>query len=194
VGRARCQLAGRRRGQDAEHRRRRVQRPAAACLNRLALELDERDLDIARFWLEHVDDAGYLDDSAGVLALLAAARFDVPPSHAEIVRQRIVRRPGRAGRVRPARMPARPAAGLPAPAPGRPLALRVVDQCLALLGDHDLAAIAARLDAEPEQVEDAIALVLSLQPRPGEACCRTPRPTSCPMSWPGMPTAPGRWR
>jgi RNA polymerase sigma-54 factor len=144
--------------------------PQLRALNRLALELDEHDLDIARFWLEHVDDAGYLDDSAGVLARLAAARFDVPPSHAEIVRQRIVHGdPAGLASCDLRECLRAQLLALPAPAPGRPLALRVVDQCLALLGDHDLAAIAARLDVEPEQVEDAIALVLSLQPRPGEA-------------------------
>jgi RNA polymerase sigma-54 factor len=163
-------------------------------LNRLA-GLDERELDIARFWLEHVRRCRLSGRQRGRAGPAAAARFDMPPSHAEIVRQRIVTatRPGWpratcANACAPSCWPA------PAPAPGRPLALRVVDECLALLGDHDLAAIAARLDAEPEQVEDAIALVLSLQPRPGDSLLPDATPWWCPMSWPGMPTAPGTWR
>lgn len=114
--------------------------PQLRALNRLALELDGHDLDIARFWLEHVDDAGYLDDSAPVLAQLAAARFDVPPAHAEIVRQRIVHGDPAGLAARDLRECLRAQLlALPAPAPGRPLALRVVDECLAQLGDHDLA-------------------------------------------------------
>ena len=50
--------------------------PHLRVLQGLALELDERRLAIAAFWLEHCDDAGYLVAPREELALLASARLD----------------------------------------------------------------------------------------------------------------------
>ncbi|MET0281455.1 MAG: RNA polymerase sigma-54 factor, partial [Steroidobacteraceae bacterium] len=51
--------------------------PQLRALQRLALELDPRELAVASFWLEHCDDAGYLDAPLAQLSLLASARCDV---------------------------------------------------------------------------------------------------------------------
>jgi RNA polymerase sigma-54 factor len=64
--------------------------PQVRALARLALELDEADLRLAAFWLEHTDDAGYLTDDPATLAGLASARFSVTAAHAEALRQRVL--------------------------------------------------------------------------------------------------------
>ena len=144
--------------------------PMVRILERAALELPAKDLEIAAFWLEHCDDAGYLAASLDALTLRACARFDRPAAHIEGVRQALL-----AGD--PAGVAAQDLrecllaqlAALPAPAPGRPLAARILESGLDLLAAHDMAALARRLQREEDDVAEAARLILLLDPRPAEA-------------------------
>jgi len=143
--------------------------PHLRILQALSLDLDEGDLAIAAFWLEHCDDAGYLQAPLPQLALLASARFDRDGAHVESIRQRLLQ-------GEPAGMAARDLreclqaqlAALPGAVPARHLAARLLAGDLQLLASHDYAAIARQLDAEQADVHEAVRLVLSLQPRPGD--------------------------
>ncbi len=143
--------------------------PHLRILQALSLDLDEGDLAIAAFWLEHCDDAGYLQAPLPQLTLLASARFDRDGVHVESIRQRLLQ-------GEPAGMAARDLreclqaqlAAVPGTVPARHLAARLLGEDLQLLASHDYAAIARQLDAEQADVLEAFRLVLSLQPRPGD--------------------------
>ncbi|KAG1181928.1 hypothetical protein G6F35_015751 [Rhizopus arrhizus] len=47
--------------------------PQLRVLQRLSLDMDDRGLAVAAFWLDHCDDAGYLQAPLGQLQLLASA-------------------------------------------------------------------------------------------------------------------------
>ncbi|WP_368565470.1 RNA polymerase factor sigma-54 [Pseudoxanthomonas sp. UTMC 1351] len=144
--------------------------PQVRVLAKLSLELSDADLQVAAFWLEHTDDAGYLVQEPASLAMIAAAQHGVSAEHAEILRQRILHGEytGLAARDLRECLLAQ-LAGLAGHVPGRPIAQRIIESCLDLLGSHDYDAIATRLDLDADQVRDAVRLILSLQPRPGEA-------------------------
>ncbi len=80
--------------------------PQLRVLQRLALDMDDRELAVAAFWLDHCDEAGYLQAPLAQLQLLAA---------------------------------------------------------------HDYPALARQHDAEIDDVREAVRLILSLQPRPGDS-------------------------
>ena len=58
--------------------------------------------------------------------------------------------------------------------PGLELARRLAAECLAELGEQDYTAIRRRLDCDPEELEVAVALLRSLNPRPGSAADTRP--------------------
>ena len=160
---------------EGEDRMQRIAEPGSSdpfvrVLERLALELDARSLEIAGFWLEHCDDAGYLASAHEDLLGRAVARFDMAPARVEAVRQRLLHGApaGLAARDLGECLQAQLTA-LPSPCAGRPLAARIIDTCLAELAAHDHAAIARRLQVEAADVDEAVRLVLSLQPRPAQA-------------------------
>jgi RNA polymerase sigma-54 factor len=144
--------------------------PHLRALQRLTLELDARELAVAGFWLEHCDDAGYLDAPLAPLQLLASAHHDVDAAGVEAVRQQILHGD-----------PAGLAAcdlheclsvqlrALPGRVPARHLAQRVLDDGLESLAAHDYIALARQLDAEVADIHEAVRLILSLQPRPGDS-------------------------
>lgn len=144
--------------------------PQLRILQRMAMELSPAELEVAAWWLEHCDDAGYLGAAPEALAAEACERFGCTAEAAEAVRQRLL-----AGD--PAGVGARDLresllaqlAALPAPAPGRPLAARILDEAMDLLASHDLPALARRLQRDEDDVREAVRLVLCLDPRPGEA-------------------------
>ena len=144
--------------------------PQLRVLQRLAMELDDRELAVAGFWLEHCDDTGYLDAPLAQLTLLASAHCDVDAAGVEAVRQRILHGD-------PAGLAAQnlheclsvQLRTLPGRVPARHLAQRVLDDGLAALATHDYAALAQQLDAEVADIHEAVRLILSLQPRPGES-------------------------
>ena len=167
--------------------------PQLRVLARLALELDPKSLEIAAFWLEHSDDAGYLAAPRDELALRATARFDVDAGGIEAVRQRLLH-------GEPAGLCATDLRecllsqlhALPGRVAGRPLAARVLAQDLALLAAHDYPALAHLLDAEIDDIRAAVRLVLSLQPRPGDALLPEAQVAVIPdvVAW----HADGSWR
>lgn len=143
--------------------------PHLRILQALALELDEADLGIAAFWLEHCDDAGYLDAPLAQLTLLASARFDRDAAYVEGIRQRLLQ----GDPIGMAACDLREClqvqlAALPGTVPARHLAKRLLGGDLNLLADHDYTALAREYGAEQADVHEAFRLVLSLQPRPAD--------------------------
>lgn len=167
--------------------------PQLRALQRLSLELAPRELAVAAFWLEHCDDAGYLDAPLAQLQLLASALCDVDADGVEAVRQHILHGDpvGLAAQdlheclcVQLRAMPGR--------VPARHLALRVLDEGLVTLAAHDYAALARELDAEIADIHEAVRLILSLQPRPGESLLPDSNGAVIPdvIAW----HADGQWR
>jgi len=144
--------------------------PHLRILQTLALDLDEADLGIAAFWLEHCDDAGYLAAPLAQLTLLASARFDRNAAHVEGIRQHLLQGDpiGMAARDLRECLQVQLAA-LPGTVPARHLAKRLLGGDLNLLADHDYAALAREYGVEQADVHEAFRLVLSLQPRPGDS-------------------------
>ena len=167
--------------------------PHLRILQSLALELDEHALGVAAFWLEHCDDGGYLDAPLDQLQLLASARLDVSIAQVEAVRQRLLHGD-------PAGMAARHLGEclqaqlreLPGVVAARHLAARLLDGDMALLAAHDYPALAAAHDAEVADVLEAVRLILSLQPRPGEQLLPERNTVVVPdaVAW----HADGQWR
>lgn len=139
-------------------------------LQRLALDCTSDELEIAAFWLDHCDDAGYLDAPLDALLLRACARFDRSRTVIEGVRQRLLSGDpaGMAARDLRENLLAQLAA-LPGRVPGRALAARLVRDALDCLAAHDIVAIAGTLGCDEDDAHEAVRLVLSLDPRPGEA-------------------------
>lgn len=167
--------------------------PQLRILKALALELDEADLGIARYWLEQCDDAGYLQGSLPALTQLACARLDRTSSDVEMVRQRLLHgEPAGMAAVDLRECLLAQLTSLPGRVPARHLAARLLDADLNLLANHDLPALGQVLDAELDDVREAFRLVLSLQPRPAEILLPQPELTVIPdvVAW----HADGQWR
>jgi len=138
-------------------------------LNALALELPPQQWEAAVFWLEHCDDAGYLDEDRAVLLQAACAQLALPASEIEAVRQHLLH-------GEPAGMAASDLreclhaqlSMLADNVPGRVLAGRILDSGMELLAQHDYQALAVCVDADENDVFHAVRLIQSLQPRPGE--------------------------
>jgi len=139
-------------------------------LSALALELPPRQWEAAVFWLEHCDDAGYLDADHASLLQIACTRFALGGDEIEAVRQHLLHGEpsGMAARDLGECLQAQLTA-LPNPVPGRCLARRIVETGLDLLAAHDYPALAARVNAEEEDIGHAVRLIQSLHPRPGES-------------------------
>ena len=148
--------------------------PRQRLLQQLQLRCDARDLAIAAWWLDACDDRGYLEADPRELAGRGAAELaselpGVDESELLALRERLLldgEWPGMAA-ADPRECLLAQLQALP-DHPARALALRLVDAHLDLLARHDLAALAARLQAAPADVEAAVSLVLSLQPHPVE--------------------------
>lgn len=144
--------------------------PQLRVLQRLASDLDGDALDIAAFWLEHCDDAGYLAAPYTELVALGRSRFGCTADDLDAVRQRLL-----AGD--PAGIAARDLrecllaqlTALPGRVAGRVLARRIVEQALDLLATHDIGALAKCLQREEADVQEAVRIVLSLDPRPAQS-------------------------
>lgn len=149
--------------------------PHWRALSSLAMDMDAAALQVATFWLEHTDEAGYLEQDAVMLADLAALRFCIDAAQAEAVRQRILhgQYTGLAARDLRECLQTQLAA-LPGRVPGRVVAARILADAFDLLAAHDEAAIAARLQLDLAQINEGIRLILSLQPRPLEVIAPAP--------------------
>ncbi|WP_439897654.1 RNA polymerase factor sigma-54, partial [Escherichia coli] len=139
-------------------------------LQRLSLDMDDRQLAAAAFWLDRCDGAGYLQAPLAQLQLLASAQFDIAADGVESIRQQLLH-------GEPAGMAAQDLReGLQAQlrslqgvVPARPLAARILGGALDALAAHDYPALARQHDAEIDDVREAVRLILSLQPRPGDS-------------------------
>lgn len=167
--------------------------PHVRVLRALALDLDEQALAVAAFWLEHTDEAGYLSAPLQDLQLLACTRFAMTAGEVEAIRQHLLQgeSAGMAARDLRECLQAQLTA-LPGPVAARHLASRILDGDLALLASHDYPLIARHLDAEAEDVREAVRLILSLQPRPGQDLLEDSSATVIPdvLAW----HADGSWR
>ncbi|WP_393999835.1 RNA polymerase factor sigma-54 [Luteimonas sp. WGS1318] len=144
--------------------------PHLRVLQRLASELDGDALEIAAFWLEHCDDSGYLAAPHAALIETGRTRFGCGADALETVRQRLL-----AGD--PAGVAARDLrecllaqlAALPGRVAGRVLARCIVESALDLLATHDIVALAKSLQRDEADVQEAVRIVLSLDPRPAQS-------------------------
>lgn len=149
--------------------------PHVRVLDRLALELDDRSLDVVAFWLEHTNDAGYLEQAPDALALLASARFDLNVPAVLALRERLLRGefPGLAAAdVRECLLVQLDC--LQGRVPARHVARRIVAEGMALLAAHEYDALARLLDLDIDQVMEGVNLVLSLDARPGASLAPAP--------------------
>ncbi|MCH6485416.1 RNA polymerase factor sigma-54 [Pseudoxanthomonas sp. LH2527] len=149
--------------------------PHVRVLDRLALELDDRALDVVAFWLEHTNDAGYLEQAPDTLALLASARFDLTVPAVLALRERLLRGefPGLAAAdVRECLLVQLDC--LQGRVPARHVARRIVTDGMALLAAHEYDALARLLDLDIDQVMEGVHLVLSLDARPGASLAPAP--------------------
>jgi RNA polymerase sigma-54 factor len=64
--------------------------PQLRVLQRLSLDMDDRQLAVAAFWLDHCDEAGYLQAPLAQLQLLASAQFDIAADGVEAIRQQLL--------------------------------------------------------------------------------------------------------
>lgn len=167
--------------------------PHVRILETLSLELDARGLGIAAFWLEQCDDAGYLQAPLASLLMLGSARLDVSGIELEAVRQRMLQGDpaGMAAQDLAECLQAQLAA-LPGTVAARHLAGRILSGALELLASHDYPAIAAACDCEEGDVHEAVRLILSLQPRPGDSLLAIDNSVVVPdvSAW----HADGQWR
>lgn len=143
--------------------------PHVRILRELALDLDEAALAAAAFWLEQTDDAGYLTDALSTLQQLGATRLCMTVEALEAIRQRLLHGDpaGLAASDLRECLQAQLSA-LPGRVPARHLAARILDGDLELLAAHDYTVLARAHDAEVDDAREAVRLILSLQPRPGE--------------------------
>ena len=133
-------------------------------LQQLAFQWDEYDLRLAQWWLDHSDDRGFLEQSAGSLAAEGSESLAVTTAALETVRQRLLHGdwPGvaaaSAAECLSAQLLKQPAGA------DRELAARILAAHIDALAAHDHAALARALGVEAAAIDRAIGLILSLNP------------------------------
>lgn len=148
--------------------------PRQRLLQQLQLRCNAQDLAMAAWWLDCCDDRGYLEAEPAELARHGAAQLQdaLPGVGADdllAARQHLLLDgdwPGMAA-ADPRECLLAQLRALPT-SETRALALRIVGEQLDALARHDLATLAARLDATSAEVAAAVSLILSLQPHPVE--------------------------
>ena len=133
-------------------------------LQQLAFQWDEHELRLAQWWLDHSDDRGFLEQSAGSLAAEGSESLAVTTAELEAVRQRLLHGdwPGvaaaSAAECLSAQLLKQPAGA------DRELAARILAAHIDALAAHDHAALARALGVEAAAIDRAIGLILSLNP------------------------------
>ncbi|HET6631942.1 MAG TPA: RNA polymerase factor sigma-54 [Rhodanobacteraceae bacterium] len=154
--------------------------------------LGEREQAIALAVVDAIDDDGYLREENASIAAAVAGPRPVAEAEIEAVRQRLLRfdPPGIGSRdlreclaIQLELLPRDSLAG--------DLARRIVDSELDLLARGDMARIARRLQADPRALDEAVALVRSLQPHPGAGFDSTPTEYITPDAY--AHCRDGRW-
>lgn len=167
--------------------------PHVRILRELALDLDEAALGAAAFWLEQTDDAGYLTEALATLQQLGATRLGMTVQAVEAVRQRLLHGDPAGLAACDLRECLQAQLGaLPGRVPARHLAARILAGDLDLLASHDYPLLARAHDAEVDDAREAVRLILSLQPRPGDDLLQESNASVIPdvLAW----HADGSWR
>ncbi len=162
-------------------------------LQTLALELAPAELAIAAFWLQHIDDAGYLDAPLDELTACGCSALDTSAGEMEWIRQRLLHGDPAGMCAVDAREALRAQLdALPGSVPGRPLARQLLGLERELLLSASTDTLALALDREPADVAEARALLRQLNPHPAQALLPEQDPTIIPdvVCW----HADGQWR
>lgn len=167
--------------------------PALRALERARFDLDDAALAVAAFWLEHTGDHGWLDGDRAALAAEAARRFAISPADAEAVRQALLHGdPAGLCAVDLAECLGAQLDELPHDAFGLAVARRILDGGLERLAADDAAGLARHCACTPDALPPAVALLRSLDPKPGLKLLRDEDPVVLPdvVTW----FADGAWR
>ncbi len=164
--------------------------PQLRVLQRLSLDMDDRELAVAAFWLDHCD-GPHLQAPLAQLQLLASAQFDIAAAGVETIRQQLRGEPagmaaqdlreGLQAQLRACTAWCRPAIWLRASWTAR---------STHWLPDYPRPRPPAR--RRDRRRARGVRLILSLQPRPATACCPSATRWWCRTSSPGTPTGSGR--
>jgi RNA polymerase sigma-54 factor len=144
--------------------------PGWQLLQGLALELKPDELAIAAFWLQHIDEAGYLDDSLPALQALATAELGCDAGQMEWIRQRLLHGEPAGMCAVDAREALRAQLdALHGTIAARPLARQLLqlDREVLLSGCTDV--LAQALQREPADVAEARALLRQLDAYPAQS-------------------------
>ena len=137
--------------------------------------MSPRDHAIAAAIIEAVDDDGYLHEPVEAIQQCLQGMFQPTPAEVEAVRHRVQR-------FDPLGVASRNLAecldvqleALDQAAPGVALARRIVAEHLETLAKNERGRIARALRAAPEQVDAAVQLIRSLDPKPGASIAAAP--------------------
>lgn len=167
--------------------------PSWQLLQELALELTPPQLAVAGFWLQHIDDAGYLDDTLEGLTAQGCAELGCSRGELEWIRQRLLHGDPAGMCAVDAREALRAQLdALPGTVSARPLAR----QLLALEREVLLTActdtLAAAVGRDPADVAEARALLRQLCAHPAQSLVADSDPAIVPdvVCW----HADGSWR
>lgn len=155
--------------------------PGWQLLQGLSLELKGQDLAIAAFWLQHIDEAGYLDDSLPALQALAASELGCDAGQMEWIRQRLLHGEPAGMCAQDAREALRAQLdALPGTVAARPLARQLLqlDREVLLTGCTDV--LAQALQREPADVAEARALLRQLDAYPAQSLLEDADPAIVP--------------
>jgi len=138
-------------------------------LNQLELELhDRRDLVIAAWLLDCTDDMGYLESDLDELAHIAQSRFNINALELAAIRQKILACEPVGFGARDLRECLLAQLGQSdLHTPGYHCAKRILRDHIELLVPREQSALPARLGLSSSEVAAAIALILTLEPKPG---------------------------
>lgn len=155
--------------------------PGWQLLQGLSLELKGQALAIAAFWLQHIDEAGYLDDSLPALQALAATELGCDAGQMEWIRQRLLHGDPAGMCAQDAREALRAQLdALPGTVAARPLARQLLqlDREVLLSGCTDV--LAQALQREPADVAEARALLRQLDAYPAQSLLEDADPAIVP--------------
>lgn len=154
--------------------------------------MDLREQAIAGALIDAVEDDGYLREDDASIAAALAPTWQVVDDDIEAVRQRLMRfDPVGIGSRDLRECLTVQLALLPDDTCGRDIAMRLVDTELELLARGDTLRLAHRLHVAPAALDVAIALVRSLDPRPGNSYDSTPTEYITPDAYARQQN--GRW-
>ena len=167
--------------------------PGWQLLQELALELPPPALAIAAFWLQHIDEAGYLDGDLHSLSAQGCAQLQCDAGEMEWIRQRLLHGDPAGICAVDAREALRAQLdALPGQVAARPLARQLLqlDRELLLSGCTDT--LACALQREPADVAEARVLLRQLQAHPAQSLLPESDPSIVPdvVCW----HADGNWR